>query len=62
MLFRSLFQGNPAQVEAACRKAIQQGKPGSRFILSSGCEVPRDTPAENIRVLVESAKKYGAYD
>lgn len=57
-----LFQGNPTQVEVACRKAIEQGKPGSRFILSSGCEVPRDTPAENIRVLVESAKKYGAYD
>jgi uroporphyrinogen decarboxylase len=57
-----MLLGSPAQVEAACCRAIEQGKPGSRFILSSGCEVPRDTPPENIRVMVEAAGKFGRYD
>ena len=50
------------RVRAACRQAIEQGKPGSRFILSSGCEVPRDTPVENLRAMVEAAREFGAYD
>ena len=57
-----LFQGTVEEVRAACRQAIEQGKPGSRFILSSGCEVPRDTPAENLRAMVEAAKEFGVYD
>lgn len=29
---------------------------GDRYIVSAGCEVPRDTPAENVRALFEFAK------
>jgi uroporphyrinogen decarboxylase len=57
-----LLQGTVEEVGAACRQAIEQGKPGSRFILSSGCEVPRDTPVENLRAMVEAAKEFGSYD
>ncbi len=57
-----LFQGTAEEVRDACRRAIEQGKPGSRFILSSGCEVPRDTPVENLRAMVEAAKEFGSYD
>jgi uroporphyrinogen decarboxylase len=57
-----LLQGTVEQVKTACRRAIEQGKPGSRFILSSGCEVPRDTPAENLRAMVEAAREFGRYD
>jgi len=57
-----LLQGTVEAVRAACRQAIEQGKPGSRFILSSGCEVPRDTPVKNLRAMVEAAKEFGAYD
>jgi uroporphyrinogen decarboxylase len=57
-----LLQGSAEQVRDACRLAIDQGKPGARFILSSGCEVPRDTPPENIRALVAAAREFGRYD
>jgi MtaA/CmuA family methyltransferase len=33
----------------------------SRFILSPGCGVPRETPKENIRALVETAGEYHMY-
>jgi uroporphyrinogen decarboxylase len=56
-----LLQGTPETVSEACRKAIEQSLPGGRFILSSGCEVPRDTPAENIQAMVAAAKRYGQY-
>lgn len=57
-----MLQGSVEQVKAACRRAIEQGMPGSRFILSSGCEVPRDTPANNVRAMVEAAREFGRYD
>lgn len=57
-----LLRGTADAVREACRRAIEQGKPGSRFILSSGCEVPRDTPPQNVRAMVESAREFGRYD
>jgi uroporphyrinogen decarboxylase len=59
---RILFQGTVDEVREACRQALEQGKPGSHFILSSGCEVPRDTPAENMRAMVQAARDFGRYD
>jgi hypothetical protein len=35
---------------------------GGRFILSSGDQCGRDTPDENIRALVETARTYGRYE
>ncbi len=57
-----LLQGTTEEVREACRQAIEQGKPGSRYILSSGCEVPRDTPHENLRAMIEAAKEFGSYN
>jgi uroporphyrinogen decarboxylase len=37
------------------------GGPGGGFILSPGCEVPRDTPLENLEAFVQAAKTYGRY-
>ena len=51
-----LYQGTPDDVRAACRKAIEQSRAAGRFILSSGCEVPRDTPAANLRALIASVR------
>jgi hypothetical protein len=45
----------------SCRTAIEQGKPGGRSILSGGCEIPRDTPPENLRAMVVAAKEFGQY-
>ncbi len=57
-----LYQGSAEQVREACRLALEGGKPGGRFILSSGCEVPRDTPEANIRAMLQAARDFGRYD
>ncbi len=58
---RVFLEGTPETVEQACQQAIRQAGMGGRYILSPGCEVPRDTPPENLAALVEAAKKHGAY-
>jgi len=42
-----LRSGDPAGVTAATAECHRQA--GPRFIVGAGCEVPRDTPAENLR-------------
>jgi uroporphyrinogen decarboxylase len=56
-----LYSGTPAEVEAACREAIEVMAPDYGFILGPGCALGTDTPADNIHALVEAAKKYNPY-
>ncbi|NWF70026.1 MAG: uroporphyrinogen decarboxylase family protein [Chloroflexi bacterium] len=56
-----LYNGTPAEVENACREAIDILAPDYGFILGPGCALGTHTPPENIHALVESAKKYGVY-
>jgi len=56
-----LYSGTPAEVEAACREAIETMAPDYGFILGPGCALGTDTPPANIHALVESARKFGAY-
>ena len=56
-----LMKGTPEQVSAACRRCIDEAGEGGGFILSPGCEVPRDTPAENLDAMIMTAKTYGRY-
>lgn len=58
---RVFLQGTPGTVWAAAKQAIQAAGAGGGFILSPGCELPRDTPPENLVALVEAAKMYGSY-
>jgi MtaA/CmuA family methyltransferase len=43
---RELRDSNPAEVYAAIERCHRLA--GDRYIVSAGCEVPRDTPAENV--------------
>lgn len=56
-----LNSGTAAEVEEACRAAIEIMAPDSGFILGPGCAMGTHTPADNIHALVESAKKYNPY-
>jgi uroporphyrinogen decarboxylase len=58
---RVLLNGTPESISAAVRECIQIGGQGGGFILSPGCEVPRDTPPENFEAFVQAAKMYGRY-
>jgi uroporphyrinogen decarboxylase len=53
--------GTPNQVEAECRWRLDKVKPKSGYILSSGCALSPNAPAENLHAMVESARRYGRY-
>lgn len=51
----SLFLGTPEDVRRETA-ALCLATTGSRWILSSGCDIPAGTPAENLAALVETAR------
>lgn len=51
-----LLYGTPALVESRARQALAAARGRGRFILGSGCDVPPDTPPENIAALVQAAR------
>lgn len=53
--------GTPSDVEEACVELIQKCAPGGRFVLAPGCMTPLDVPFENMKAMVNAAKKYGKY-
>jgi len=52
-----LLRGTAETVYSRSRELIQCAGPGG-FILSSGCEVPRDTPPENIDAMVRASAEF----
>jgi uroporphyrinogen-III decarboxylase len=48
-----LRDGTPEMVREAVAQCHQQA--GPRYIVGAGCEVPRDTPKENLRALCQYA-------
>jgi uroporphyrinogen decarboxylase len=58
---RVMLHGTPDEVAAASRKAINDAAQGGGFILSTGDQCGRDTPDENLRAMVETARTYGRY-
>jgi MtaA/CmuA family methyltransferase len=53
---RILREGTPEMVTAAVEQCHQDA--GERYMAGAGCEVPRDTPHENLRALVAYAKSH----
>jgi uroporphyrinogen decarboxylase len=56
-----MLRGTPADVAAASKQALDDAAEGGRFILSTGDQCGRDTPDENLVVMVETARDYGRY-
>ena len=56
-----MLKGTPEAVARASRKAIDDAAEGGRFILSTGDQCGRDTPDENLRVMIRTARTYGKY-
>lgn len=50
-----MLEGDANEISAACAKLLKAMKPYSNFILSSGCDLPVDTPIDNIVAMVSSA-------
>ncbi len=49
-----LLNGTPEEIKAVSQTCIREG--GGRFILGSGCAVPRGVPKANLSAMVEAAR------
>lgn len=56
-----MLNGTVADVREAAKRAIDDAAEGGGFILSTGDQVARDTPFENIEAMVDVARTYGRY-
>ncbi len=50
--------GTPKTVRAASSLCLEQAAAGGGFFLMPGCDIPPSVPEENIRTLIDSARKY----
>jgi uroporphyrinogen-III decarboxylase len=53
---RSLRDGTPETIGRDLAECHRQA--GNRFVIGAGCEIPRDTPPENVRALSQYAKAH----
>jgi len=56
-----MLKGSADDVRAAARKCIDAAAEGGGFILSTGDQLSRDTPDENMHAMIETAREYGQY-
>ncbi len=56
-----MFKGTPQAIEAEIRSVLENWGRSPGFILAPGCEIPYNTPLENILTLPRTAGKYGRY-
>jgi methylmalonyl-CoA mutase cobalamin-binding domain/chain len=53
-----LSLGKPEEVEAYCKRLIDEVGDGGGFMLTTGCECPIDVKPENLRAMVDTGKSY----
>ncbi|MFX0133964.1 MAG: uroporphyrinogen decarboxylase family protein [Candidatus Hodarchaeota archaeon] len=53
-----LSVGTPAEVEAYCKKLINEIGGNGGYILSSGCEIPEAVKMENLKAMIQTGKTY----
>jgi len=56
-----MLRGTVEDVRRAARAAIDAAGEGGGFILSTGDQCGRDTPDDNIKAMIETARTYGVY-
>ena len=56
-----VLRGTPVDVRRESQRCLQQASEGGGFILGTGCFVPRGTPVENLRAMVEAARHHARW-
>ncbi|MBN1557273.1 MAG: uroporphyrinogen decarboxylase family protein [Lentisphaerae bacterium] len=54
-----LARGSVAEVERKTRELLTVFRDTPRFILNAGCAMPPDTPPENVRAMIRTARCFG---
>jgi uroporphyrinogen decarboxylase len=57
-----IARGTPMMIREKTRQLIALWKPGGLFVLNAGCAIPANTPEENIRALLATAREEGVYE
>jgi uroporphyrinogen decarboxylase len=57
-----IARGTPALVRAKTSQLLSLWKPGGLFVLNAGCAIPANTPDENVRALIATARAEGVYE
>ncbi len=58
----NLLKNTPEEIDAEAKGICEKMGDMRGFILGSGCEVPINTPPENVDALINAARKYGRFD
>jgi uroporphyrinogen decarboxylase len=59
----NMLKNSVEEIDAEAKLICEKGMGSPRgFILGSGCEVPIETPFENVDALINAARKYGRFD
>jgi uroporphyrinogen decarboxylase len=53
--------GKPERVVEECRWRLERVKPESGYILSSGCALSPNAPADNLRAMLHATEEFGRY-
>ncbi len=56
-----MVYGTPEEVDAYCKKLIEDCAAGGGYILGAECETPWDSKRENVVAMKQAAEKYGRY-
>ena len=56
-----LCYGTVEEVDACCKQLIENCAPGGGYILGTECETPWNAKPENVKAIVNAARKYGWY-
>jgi hypothetical protein len=56
-----LCYGSTTEVEDYCKRLIKDCAEGGGFIMSTECETPWNAKPENVKTILETAKKHGQY-
>jgi uroporphyrinogen decarboxylase len=54
----TLLRGRPVEVEAEVTELLRQMDPYPNFVLSTGCDLPQETPLENIHAFMRAGRRY----
>jgi uroporphyrinogen decarboxylase len=53
-----MLRGTPEEVKAEVNQLLNEMNPYPNFILSTGCDLPQETPEENIKAFMDAGRKY----
>jgi uroporphyrinogen decarboxylase len=54
----SILNGSPEDVSSEVLSLLDKMAPYSNFILSTGCDLPQETPYENIKAFMDVGRSY----